>query len=98
MLDHCPLKRSQESLDQTILELVELTHLETSFANLDFDQTRDSIWIKDSNTFATIWCQPIKLIQVVSMSEFYEYWWNDFDFVFFIPLHLLQGLRSNNTK
>ena len=40
MLDHCPLKRSQESLDQTILELVELTHLETAFANLDFNQSR----------------------------------------------------------
>ena len=29
MLDHCPLKRSQESLFQTVVELVELTHLET---------------------------------------------------------------------
>lgn len=38
MLDHCPLKRSQESLDQTVIELVELTHLETGFANLDFNQ------------------------------------------------------------
>ena len=38
MLDHCPLKRSQESLDQTVVELVELTHLETGFANLDFNQ------------------------------------------------------------
>ena len=24
-----------------------------------------------------LWGQPIKLIQVVSSSEFYEYWWND---------------------
>ena len=32
-----------------------------------------------------LWCQPIKLIQVVSNSEFHEYWWN---------LHFLQGLRS----
>lgn len=38
MLDHCPLKRSPESLEQTIAELVELTHLETGFANLDFTQ------------------------------------------------------------
>ena len=30
MLDHCPLKRSQESLELTISELVDLTHLETS--------------------------------------------------------------------
>lgn len=36
MLDHCPLKRSPESLELTIMELVELTHLETGFANLDF--------------------------------------------------------------
>ena len=38
MLDHCPLKRSPESLEQTVAELVELTHLETGFANLDFTQ------------------------------------------------------------
>ena len=39
-----------------------------------------------------LWCQPIKLIQVVSTSEFHEYWWNGF--YFFHPLHFLQGLRS----
>ena len=40
-----------------------------------------------------LWYQQIKLIQVVSTSEFHEYWWNDVDF-FFHPLHLVQGLRS----
>ena len=38
MLDHHPLKRCPESLEQTIIELVELTHLETSIPNLDFNQ------------------------------------------------------------
>ena len=32
-----------------------------------------------------LWGQPIKLIQVVSTSEFHEYWWNDLDFIFLIP-------------
>ena len=32
-----------------------------------------------------LWCQPIKLIQVVSTSEFHEYWWKDVDFIFFVP-------------
>ena len=32
-----------------------------------------------------LWCQPIKLIQVVSTSEFHEYWWNDLDFIFLSP-------------
>ena len=32
-----------------------------------------------------LWGQPIKLIQVVSTSEFHEYWWNDADFIFFVP-------------
>lgn len=36
LLDHCSLKRSQESLELSVQELVELTHLETGFANLDF--------------------------------------------------------------
>ena len=49
-------------------------------------------WLVDA-----LWCQPIKLIQVVSTSEFHEYWWKDVDF-FFRPLHLLQGLRTNNIK
>lgn len=29
-LDHCSLKRSVESMEQTVQELIELTHLETS--------------------------------------------------------------------
>ena len=41
-----------------------------------------------------LWCQPFKLIQVVSTSEFHEYCWNDIDFIFFHPLYFLQGLRS----
>ena len=36
LLDHCPLKRSAESLEVTVQELVELTRLETEFASLDF--------------------------------------------------------------
>ena len=32
-----------------------------------------------------LWCQPIKLIQVVSSTEFHEYWWNDFDFILSSP-------------
>ena len=38
-----------------------------------------------------LWGQPIKLIQVVSASEFHEYWWNNFGFIFFCPLHLLHS-------
>ena len=29
--------------------------------------------------------QQIELFQVVSTSEFLEYWWNDLDFIFFVP-------------
>ena len=32
-----------------------------------------------------LWCQQIKLIHVVSTSEFHENWWNDVDFIFFVP-------------
>ena len=32
-----------------------------------------------------LWCQPIKLIQIVSTSEIHEYWWNDIDFIVFVP-------------
>ena len=32
-----------------------------------------------------LWWQPIKLIHVVSTSEFHEYWWNDIDFIFLSP-------------
>ena len=51
-----------------------------------------------SHLLDVLWCQPFKLIQVVSTSEFDEYWWNDADSIFFCPLHLLQGLRNNNIK
>ena len=39
-----------------------------------------SIYILD-----VLWGQPIKLIQVVSTSEFLEYWWNGLDFIFLSP-------------
>ena len=32
-----------------------------------------------------LWGQPIKLIQVVSTSEFHEYWWNDPENIFLVP-------------
>ena len=32
-----------------------------------------------------LWGQPIKLIQVVSTSEFHKYGWNDLDLIFFAP-------------
>ena len=53
-----------------------------------------SEWSLCSARLDVLWCQPIKLIQVVSTSEFHEYWWNNVDFNFFCPLHLVQGLRS----
>lgn len=40
LLDHCPLKRSAESLEVTVQELVELTRLETDFASLDFGRAQ----------------------------------------------------------
>ena len=46
-------------------------------------------WLVD-----VFWCQPIKLNQIVSTSEFHEYWWNDIDFIFCCPLYLVQGLKS----
>ena len=60
------------------------------------DHTLTSVTTTSKYILDVLWCQPIKLIQVVSTSEFHEYWWNDIDFIFFRPLHLLQGLRSNN--
>ena len=44
-------------------------------------------WLKKCShyTVDVLWCQPIKLIHFVSTSEFHEYWWNDFDFIFFVP-------------
>ena len=35
-LDHCSLKRSIESMEQTVQELIELIHLETSKQTLKF--------------------------------------------------------------
>ena len=43
-----------------------------------------------------LWCQPIKLIQVVSTLEFHEYWWNDVDFIFFIPSIFCRASEASN--
>ena len=44
-----------------------------------------TFYISDSYLLDVLWCQPIKLIHVVSTSEFHEYWWNDIDFICFVP-------------
>ena len=36
-------------------------------------------------TLDVLWGQLIKLIQVVSASEFHEYGWNNFDFIIIVP-------------
>ena len=43
-----------------------------------------------------LWCQPIKLIQVVSTSELHEYWWNDVDFIFFVPSACCRDSEASN--
>ena len=40
-----------------------------------------------------LWGQPIKLIQVVSTSEFHEYWWNDLDFISFVTSTCCRALE-----
>ena len=40
------------------------------------------VWLR--YTLDVLWGQPIKLIQVVSKSEFHEYWWNNFNFKFLV--------------
>ena len=44
-----------------------------------------------------LWCQPIKLIQVVLLQNFMNIDGTTW-FYFFRPFHFLQGLRSNNIK
>ena len=51
-----------------------------SYKGLDMYVLTYSTYILD-----VLWCQPIKLIHVVSTSEFHAYWWNDIDFIFFVP-------------
>ena len=42
-----------------------------------------------------LWGQPIKLIQVVSTSDFHEYCWNDIDF--FLSPWLVAGPQKPQT-
>ena len=42
-------------------------------------------WALHMRVVAVLWCQPIKLIHVVSTSEFHEYGRNDVDFIFLSP-------------
>ena len=41
--------------------------------------------INSGSLLNVLWCQLIKLIQFVSTSKFREYWWNDIDFIYFVP-------------
>ena len=40
-------------------------------------------WI--DNLLDILWGQRIKLIQVVSSSEFHKYWWNNLETIFLLP-------------
>ena len=64
---------------------------------LDTQLGEHGLWIftMHSNTAVidVLWGQPIKLIQVVSTSEFHEYWWNDLEIIFLVPA-ALQSFRS----
>ena len=43
-----------------------------------------------------LWGQPIKLIQVVSTSVLYEYWWNIVVFIFFVPSVFCRASEASN--
>ena len=62
-LDNCSLKRSAESLDNSIQEMVDLTHLETGFANLDFghQQRRSGLSALAFNAYISLRkiCEPL---------------------------------------
>ena len=40
--------------------------------------------------------QPIKLFQVVSTSEFHEYWWNNVAFIFFVLSGFWRASEASN--
>ena len=76
-----------EHFDKKLLTIVLYSY--TSQKPLYHDTIFNNIGQPDVSTYAylvdVLWCQPIKLIQVVSTLEFHEYWWNDVDFIFFVP-------------
>ena len=43
-----------------------------------------------------LWGQRIKLIQVVSTSEFHEYWWNDLDLNFLVHEGFCRASEASN--
>ena len=55
---------------------------------INFTQFQISIFgfTTESHCILDVLCrQPIKLFQVVSTSEFHEYWWNDLEIIFLVP-------------
>ena len=75
------------------------------FNHMYFDQSLKTLWTRAKKIdklplfyfykyiIDVLWGQPIRLIQVVSASEFHEYLWNKIVFIF-CPFGFLQGLRS----
>ena len=75
----------QPSLARSKWNMDEICGLKFQLSYVDMPQ--DFFWNSSmpTATIDVLWCQPIKLIHVVSTSEFHEYWWNDIDFIFFVP-------------
>ena len=74
LLNHCMRRFSQrQDATQKVTEFIGFheNHLISILGTI----------VSVCNTVDVLWCQPIKLIHVVSTSEFHEYWWNDVDFI-----------------
>ena len=89
-LEHCALRKAFSAQ----FKLLTLPYLSSCKISNNVAWVYKNALVLNCCIVDVLWCQQIELIQVVSTSEFHEYWWNDVDLIFFHPLHLVQGLRS----
>ena len=66
-----------------LLSKAQWTKIENPILKFFFETK--TCFMVNSYLLDVLWGQPIKLIQVVSTSEFHEYWWIDLEFTFFVP-------------
>ena len=75
--------------DLLILQITDAIHVGVGISDITGPAAGTPMvtFIELPNTYLldVLLCQPIKLIQVVSTSEFHEYGWKDVYFNFFVP-------------
>ena len=89
----CKIKKLSQRQSSILQKLLGALHIQLAVQHWTEQKERDSMYVV-YYILDVLWGQPIKLIQVVSTSEFHEYWWNNGNLNFWSKFFILSFWSS----